>query len=168
MEKNSEESHKKQRYEKVENSLKTMIANYEGEYEFSRIARMASISSAIKKEFSEFTFVGFYIVEEKKDGTQFLEIGPYVSKVLATPRIALGKGVCGTTWKNKTTTIENNVKKCDNYISCSPDVLSEIVIPELKEGKVLSILDIDSNVLDYFDDIDKECLELIVKTFLPY
>jgi GAF domain-containing protein len=125
---------------------------------------MASISSAIKKEFSEFSFVGFYIVVQKENNEKYLEIGPYVSDILATPRIGFGKGVCGTTWEKNLTIIVNNVKKCNNYIACSPDVKSEIVVPvfDKNSNEVLAVLDIDSTIIDRFSEIDKNKLERII------
>jgi L-methionine (R)-S-oxide reductase len=160
---------KKQRYQNVVENLKSMYDVYDKpEMRLSEIARMASISSAIKKEFHEFTFVGFYIVVNKQDNTKVLEIGPYVSSILATPRIQYGKGVCGSTWEKKITQIVNNVKKCHNYIACSPDVLSEIVVPvfdKQNSSEVLAVLDIDSKILDWFDEEDKQQLEDIIKNF---
>jgi L-methionine (R)-S-oxide reductase len=160
---------KKQRYQNIVDNLKSMYDVYDKpEMRLSEIARMASISSAIKKEFHEFTFVGFYIVVNKQDNTKVLEIGPYVSSILATPRIQYGKGVCGSTWEKKLTQIVNNVKKCHNYIACSPDVLSEIVVPvfdKQNSSEVLAVLDIDSKILDWFDEEDKQQLEDIIKNF---
>jgi L-methionine (R)-S-oxide reductase len=162
-------SNKKDRYKSVAENLKLMYDVYDKpEMKLSEIAKMASISSAIKKEFDEFTFVGFYIVVDKGCDHKILEIGPYVSSILATPRIQYGKGVCGSTWEKKMTQIVNNVKKCHNYIACSPDVLSEIVIPLFNRNnpeEVIAVLDIDSKILDWFDEEDKEQLEDIIKNF---
>jgi L-methionine (R)-S-oxide reductase len=169
----SKEDKRETQYNNVIENLKTMYEKYDTELKLNQIAKMASISSAIKSEFSEFTFVGFYIVVSKAENgtntsTKYLEIGPYVSNILATPRIELGKGVCGSTWEEKQTKIVNNVRNCNNYIACSLDVLSEIVVPVFSqndESEVVAVLDIDCKVKDRFKDIDKNYLEFIIKNF---
>ena len=164
-------SNKGIKYQRVIDNLNEMYSVYNTEeLKLSLIAKMASISSAIKKEFTEFTFVGFYIVVGSKGevNENVLEIGPYVSSILATPRISYGKGVCGTSWEKKETRIVNNVRKCDNYIACSPDVLSEIVVPVYDKNKpeeVIAVLDIDCKVLDQFDETDKNHLTNILNLF---
>ena len=159
IEKSISTSNKGRKYKNVIDNLKEMYSVYNTtEFTLSLIAKMASMSSAIKKEFTEFTFVGFYIVVGLKC-ENVLEIGPYVSSILATPRISYGKGVCGTSWQNKETRIVNNVRKCDNYIACSPDVLSEIVVPVYDKNKpdeVIAVLDIDCKILDQFDETDSK------------
>merc|ERR1711976_426995 len=133
--------------------------------ELSQIAKMASISSAVMKEFPEFSFVGFYIVQ-KYETESFLEVGPYVAGIIATPRIGFGKGVCGETWERKETMIVNNVRACNNYIACSKNVMSEIVVPVLnKDNECTAVLHIDCTIKDRFTDLDKEKLEYVIKTF---
>jgi L-methionine (R)-S-oxide reductase len=166
---NTEESlSKENQYKKVIENLDSMYKTYNQPNKLSLIARMASISSAIKQQFKEFTFVGFYIVVTlDQSTTKVLEIGPYVSSIIATPRIAYGKGVCGSTWAEKVTKIVNNVRKCDNYIACSSDVLSEIVVPVFNQGEdeAIAVLDIDCKLLDRFDEIDRNYLELIINNY---
>jgi L-methionine (R)-S-oxide reductase len=153
-------SDKEEKYLILETELKELFSTYT---DLSMTAQMASLSSAIKRGFSEFTFVGFYIVVKEKN---ILEVGPYVSHILAVPRIDYGKGVCGTCWEQKQSQIVNNVRKCNNYIACSPDVLSEIVIPVFnKEQEVIAVLDIDSNILDRFDESDKQNLERLLSKY---
>jgi len=159
---------RKNQYDKIIKNLQEMYDNYDHTNKLSSISRMASISSAIKREFKEFTFVGFYIVVTlDQTETKVLEVGPYVSNILASPRIGYNKGVCGSTWAEKSTKIVNNVKKCDNYIACSSDVLSEIVVPVFSQSgeEVVAVLDIDCKLLDRFDELDSEYLELIIKKF---
>ena len=152
-------SNKNDKFQKIEFEINQIYNKYN---DLTLNARMACLSSAIKRGFPEFTFVGFYNVVN----TEFLEIGPYVSDILAVPRILYGKGVCGTCWEKKETQIVNNVTKCDNYIACSPDVLSEIVVPVFnKKNEVIAVLDIDSNILDRFDDEDREGLESILNKY---
>ncbi len=158
---NKEIKSKEDKYKIIIDNLQNMNSTYNN---LNLIAKMASISSSIKMEFQEFTFVGFYMVVNSSN----LEIGPYVSSILATPRIGFGKGVCGTCWEKRETRIENNVRKCNNYIACSPDVLSEIVIPVFDKinNEVIAVLDIDCKSLDYFDEMDKNYLERILADFI--
>jgi L-methionine (R)-S-oxide reductase len=152
-------SSKQEKYLIIETKLEELFSTYKN---LSITAQMASLSSAIKKEFPEFTFVGFYIVVEN----EILEVGPYVSDILAVPRIEYGKGVCGFCWEQKQSQIVNNVRKCNNYIACSPDVLSEIVLPVFNTKKeVIAVLDIDSNILDRFDEVDCQNLERLLSKY---
>ena len=162
------ECNKKTQYDNIIQNLEDIYTKYNDTNKLSIISRMASISSAINREFKEFTFVGFYIVVTlDQTETKVLEIGPYVSNIIATPRIEYNKGVCGSTWAEKSTKIVNNVRKCDNYIACSSDVLSEIVVPVFSQSpdEVVAVLDIDCKLLDRFDELDKEYLELIIKKY---
>jgi L-methionine (R)-S-oxide reductase len=159
---------KESQFKNIIETLNVLYNKYNTENKLSLIARMASISSAIKREFKEFTFVGFYIVVTlDQTDTKVLEIGPYVSDIIATPRIAYGKGVCGSTWTEKSTKIVNNVRKCDNYIACSSDVQSEIVVPVFNQtgDEVIAVLDIDCKLLDRFDEVDRKNLEFIIKKY---
>lgn len=167
----TEENHpstKEMVYKNIINNLDILYNNYNKENKLSLISRMASISSSIKQQFPEFTFVGFYLVVTLQESTtKVLEIGPYVSNIIATPRIAYNKGVCGSSWAEKSTKIVNNVRKCDNYIACSSDVLSEIVVPVFDQtgDEVIAVLDIDCKLLNRFDEVDRNYLELIIKNF---
>lgn len=80
---------------------------------------------------------------------------------LPAPGIRLGKGVCGTAWKEARTLIVPDVEQFPGHIACSSDSKSEIVVPILKQGKVAGVLDIDSDTLDSFDTIDARYLEEI-------
>ena len=158
-----------EKYNQIISTLEEFYSDYNKEAKLSLSAKMASVSSAIKNKFSEFTFVGFYVVENKNElNKKVLEVGPYVSSILAVPRIEFGKGVCGSTWEKRETMIVNNVRTCNNYIACSGDVQSEIVVPVFDEKgeEVIAVLDIDSNVLDRFDDVDRSQLEYIVNKFI--
>ncbi len=163
-----------ERYENVIKYL-TQMKNEFKNPPLSQIAKMASISSCVKSEFPEFSFVGFYIVvkhgnsdSSDSSGNEniFIEIGPYVAGIIATPRIEYGKGVCGESWEKKKTMVVNNVKACNNYIACSKNVKSEVVIPVIdSNGDVTAVFDIDCTVKDKFTDLDKEKLEYIIKNF---
>ena len=136
----------------------------------SYISKLTSISAILHKNFPDFHFVGFYLVINLLDASSkplnehTLEIGPYQSPLLATPRIMLGKGVCGTCWLDKKTIIENDVTICKNYIACDGATLSEIVVPVWNAEKkdVIAVLDIDGQKKGLFDEIDQKYLEEIV------
>jgi GAF domain-containing protein len=119
------------------------------------IANMANAAAAIKEIFG-FFWVGFYIVRENQ-----LILGPFQGPIACT-RIAFGRGVCGTAWKEARTLIVPNVDAFPGHIACSSLSKSEIVVPLLHEQKVWAVLDVDSDQLDTFDTVDREFLEKIV------
>ena len=121
------------------------------------IANLANVSAALKQTFKSFSWVGFYITKDDE-----LVLGPFQGKVACT-RIKIGKGVCGTSALKKETIIVPDVAKFPGHIYCDPDSKSEIVVPIIKNDKVLGVLDIDSYQLNNFDEIDKIYLEKIVK-----
>ncbi len=146
-------------YDKIIEQV-TKFSNKYGE--LSMTAKMASLSSVVRMHFADLKFVGFYVVKD----AEYLEIGPYVSDILATPKIGFGKGVCGTAWKEAKTVIINNVAKCNNYIACDEETQSEIVLPVIRDGNVIAVWDIDSINLDRFDEVDQTNLEYLIKNFL--
>lgn len=115
------------------------------------IANLANISAALKYGMN-FFWVGFYIVKNDE-----LVLGPFQGPIACT-RIRKGKGVCGSVWENKETLIVPNVDEFPGHIACSSDSKSEIVLPAFKNGEVAMILDVDSDQLNDFDEIDKEYL----------
>lgn len=116
------------------------------------IANMANMVAALKEAF-DFFWVGFYLV---KNGQ--LVLGPFQGPVACT-RIRKGKGVCGTAWQEEATQIVPDVEAFPGHIACSSLSRSEIVVPLLSEGDVWGVLDIDSECLNFFDDIDRKYLE---------
>ncbi len=118
------------------------------------VANLANVSAALKQTF-DFFWVGFYLV---KDG--MLVLGPFQGPVACT-RIAFGKGVCGTAWKEAKTIVVPDVEVFPGHIACNSESKSEIVTPIMSNGKVLGILDIDSNCLAHFDSTDARYLEII-------
>jgi GAF domain-containing protein len=120
------------------------------------IANLANITAALKEAFG-FFWIGFYLVKDDE-----LVLGPFQGPVACT-RIQLGKGVCGKSWKEKTTIIVPNVDKFPGHIACSSQSKSEIVLPVIKDGTVRMILDIDSDQLDDFSHLDEKYLSRIVQ-----
>ncbi len=119
------------------------------------IANLANITAALKEQFGWF-WVGFYIVKEDE-----LVLGPFQGPVACT-RIKKGRGVCGSSWDKAATLIVPDVEKFPGHIACSSISKSEIVLPVLKNGIVWGVLDVDSELLNQFDQIDQFYLEQIL------
>jgi L-methionine (R)-S-oxide reductase len=120
------------------------------------IANLANITAALKQTF-EFFWVGFYLI----DGNE-LVLGPFQGPIACT-RIELGKGVCGKAWTDKKTVLVPDVDKFPGHIACSSDSKSEIVVPALDiDGNVKFVLDVDSDILNDFDEIDQLYLEKVL------
>ncbi len=124
------------------------------------IANLANVAAALKEQFN-WLWVGFYLVKQDE-----LVLGPFQGPVACT-RIKKGRGVCGAAWQNAKTLIVPDVEKFPGHIACSSLSKSEIVIPLFKDGEVFGVLDVDSELLDQFDEIDKQFLEEIVKPLSP-
>lgn len=126
------------------------------EDESDPIANMANVAAMIHHTFG-FWWTGFYRVVDGE-----LVLGPFQGP-LACSRIAYGRGVCGTAWKEATTQVVPNVDEFPGHIACSSASKSEIVVPLMKDGEVIAVLDIDSEHLATFDSTDKEWLERIAE-----
>jgi len=141
---------KKELYENLLPQIKSLV---EGEPDL--IANMANVSACLKDTFN-FWWVGFYRVAGDE-----LVLGPFQGP-LACTRIKKGKGVCGTAWQEAKTIIVPNVDEFPGHIACSSLSKSEIVVPVFKDGKIMSVLDIDSEKTANFDETDKVFLEKLV------
>jgi len=139
--------------EKYETLLPQILALTSGETD--SMANLANITAALKEAFN-FFWVGFYLVKEEE-----LVLGPFQGPVACT-RIKKGKGVCGLAWKNEETVIVQDVDQFPGHIACSADSKSEIVVPIIKNEKVVGVLDIDSDQLANFDKTDKAWLEKLL------
>ena len=126
------------------------------ESESDIIANMANVAAMIHHTFG-FWWTGFYRVV----GGQ-LVLGPFQGP-LACSRIAYGRGVCGTAWKEARTQVVPDVEQFPGHIACSSASKSEIVVPLFKENEVVAVLDIDSEDLATFDKTDRLWLEKIVE-----
>lgn len=131
---------------------KQVTALVEGEND--TVARMANVAAMIHHTFG-FWWTGFYRVVDGE-----LILGPFQGP-LACSRIAYGRGVCGTAWKERTTLVVPDVDKFPGHIACSSASKSEIVVPVIKDREVVAVLDIDSERPATFDSTDKEWLERI-------
>ncbi|MFN8307420.1 MAG: GAF domain-containing protein [Ferruginibacter sp.] len=119
------------------------------------IANLANITAALKEQFG-WLWIGFYLVRGEE-----LVLGPFQGPVACT-RIKKGRGVCGTSWQKAQTLIVPDVEKFPGHIACSSLSRSEIVVPVIRNGEVAAVLDVDSELLDQFDETDKKYLEEIV------
>ena len=142
---------KEEIYLQVLNQLKALV---QGEEDL--IANLAN-SCALLKEAFNWWWVGFYLVKNQE-----LVLGPFQGPVACT-RIAYGRGVCGSAWQQQKTIIVPNVHDFPGHIACSSASLSEIVVPFFGSNQeVIGVLDVDSEHLNYFDEIDAKYLEAIV------
>ena len=133
---------------------KQIAALVEGESD--PIANMANIAAMIHHTFG-FWWTGFYRVMGDE-----LVLGPFQGP-LACSRIAYGRGVCGTAWKEQQTQVVPDVEQFPGHIACSSLSRSEIVVPVWSNGEIVAVLDIDSEHLATFDTTDQEWLEKIVQ-----
>ena len=142
---------KQERYEALLPQLKAVV-----EDEPDLIANMANVAAMLHETFG-FWWTGFYRVEGEE-----LVLGPFQGPMACT-RIRKGRGVCGTAWLKEETQVVPDVDKFPGHIACSSASRSEIVVPIFHEGKVIAVLDIDSERLNTFDETDRQNLEQIVK-----
>lgn len=119
------------------------------------IARMSE-TAALIFERMHFFWVGYYRVVDGQ-----LVLGPFQGPS-ACLRIAYGKGVCGTAWKQGKTVVVPDVEAFPGHIACSSESRSEIVVPVFRDGEVVAVLDIDSTETGTFDTLDAAFLELMV------
>ena len=140
---------KTERYEALIPQLKALIAS-----ETDQVANYANVSAVLKECFG-FFWVGFYRVIENE-----LVLGPFQGPIACT-RISFGKGVSGTAWKEMKTIVVPDVEKFPGHIACSSQTKSEIVVPVFVDGKVIAVLDVDSDLYDNFDALDINYLGLI-------
>ena len=141
---------KQEQYESLVPQIKALL---EGEPDL--IANLANITGALKEQFN-WLWIGFYLVKDDE-----LVLGPFQGPVACT-RIKKGKGVCGTSWVKAETLIVPDVEKFPGHIACSSLSRSEIVVPIIRNNKVLGVLDADSIDLDHYDSIDQKYLEHII------
>ena len=145
---------KEQQYQTLLPQIESLLAG-----ETDVIANMANIAAALKQTFG-FFWVGFYRVKE-----DILVLSPFQGP-LACTRIRIGKGVCGTAWKEARTQVVPDVEQFPGHIACSSDSKSEIVVPLLKGDEVIGVLDIDSDRLNSFDETDARYLEEVCRTLV--
>lgn len=119
------------------------------------IANLANVAAALKEQFG-WLWAGFYLVKGEE-----LVLGPFQGPVACT-RIRKGKGVCGAAWAQGETIIVPDVEAFPGHIACSSASRSEIVLPLFSAGEVVGVLDIDSDSLNEFDEVDARFLSEIL------
>jgi L-methionine (R)-S-oxide reductase len=123
--------------------------------EDDQIANLANVAAALKEQFGWF-WVGFYLVKQDE-----LVLGPFQGPVACT-RIKRGKGVCGASWEKNEVLIVPDVDEFPGHIACASASRSEIVLPLYKGTEIIGVLDVDSEYLTHFDDIDAIYLNKII------
>lgn len=141
---------KTESYQSIIPQIKALI---EGEPDL--VANLANTVAALKEQFGWF-WVGFYMVKNDE-----LVLAPFQGPVACT-RIRKGRGVCGTSWTQAKTLIVPDVEKFPGHIACSSLSKSEIVVPVIRHGEVVGVLDVDASEYDQFDETDQKYLEEIV------
>ncbi|WP_026583500.1 GAF domain-containing protein [Bacillus sp. J33] len=140
--------------------LKQLAALLEGEK--NRIANLSNASALLNQFLDRTNWVGFYLMEEGE-----LVLGPFQG-LPACVRIPLGKGVCGTAARQMKTVRVEDVHQFPGHIACDAASQSEIVVPLIKDGNLLGVLDIDSPEKNRFDELDQEYLEEFSRVLVSY
>lgn len=148
---------KQKDYELVIKQLRALL-----EGESNTIANLANASALLNQFLNEVNWVGFYLMEDGE-----LVLGPFQG-LPACVRIPLGKGVCGTAAQNQRTERIEDVHAFPGHIACDAASQSEIVVPMVKDGNLLGVLDIDSPIKNRFDEIDQQYLEEFVKELTSF
>lgn len=130
------------------------------EGEPNRVARMATVASMLASSFEHYFWTGFYVVDEAKGDE--LVVGPYQG-TLGCLRVAFGRGVCGAAAATRVTQVVQDVHAFPDHIACDSRSASEIVAPVFDpEGRLIAVLDVDSERPAAFDEVDREWLERIL------
>jgi GAF domain-containing protein len=142
-------------YDSLAQQLKALVT---GEPDF--LADAANMAALVFHALADVNWVGFYFLRQGE-----LVLGPFQGKPACT-RIALGKGVCGTAAARQATVMVPDVHAFPGHIACDSQSKSEIVVPLVRAGRLLGVLDLDSPLPGRFDEHDREGLELLVRVFL--
>jgi GAF domain-containing protein len=123
--------------------------------------KFGNICKLLKNNVGYYDWVGFYFVNPNQKDE--LVLGPYEGEPTDHIRIGFGQGICGQAAERKETFVVQDVSKESNYLSCSPNVKSEIVVPIIKETEIVGELDIDSHSISPFTEEDQEFLQEVAK-----
>ncbi|WP_166242659.1 GAF domain-containing protein [Paenibacillus turpanensis] len=148
---------KQENYQMV---IKQLSALLEGESD--SVANLSNASALLNQFLADVNWVGFYLLKSEE-----LVLGPFQG-LPACVRIPIGKGVCGTAAQKKETIRVDDVHLFPGHIACDAASQSEIVVPILKDGQLIGVLDIDSPIKNRFDENDQEGLEQFVTTLVNY
>ncbi|QOR35975.1 GAF domain-containing protein [Clostridium sp. 'deep sea'] len=148
---------KNELYNNINNILKGMIEN-----ESDWLASLSNAAALLGMMLNEINWAGLYLYKNSE-----LILGPFWGKPACT-HIKIGDGVCGTAANNRKTLIVKNVLEFEDHIACDVDTLSEIVVPIIKDGELKGVLDIDSPILERFNEEDLIGLENFVSLLVKY
>lgn len=140
---------RQEQYDSLLPQIRSLLA-----YETDLVANMGNVAAALKEQFG-WLWVGFYLVKGDE-----LVLGPFQGPVACT-RIRKGKGVCGSSWAEARTLVVPDVEQFPGHIACSSLSRSEIVVPLLRDGAVIGVLDADSADLSTYDELDRHYLEQV-------
>lgn len=144
-------------YDLLIKQLKALV-----EDEKNAIANLSNASALLNQFLDRVNWTGFYLMEDGE-----LVLGPFQG-LPACVRIPLGRGVCGTAAANKETQRIEDVHLFPGHIACDAASQSEIVVPMIKDGEVIGVLDIDSPEKNRFDELDQQKLEEFVEVLVKY
>ncbi|MBC6975418.1 GAF domain-containing protein [Bacillus sp. Xin] len=148
---------REQQYETVIKQLDALLTG-----ESNVVANLANASALLNQFLERINWVGFYVTKDNQ-----LVLGPFQG-MPACVRIPFGRGVCGVAAETKTTQLVADVHQFPGHIACDSASNSEIVVPIIKEGNVIGVLDIDSPEKNRFDEVDQHYLEKFVETLLKH
>ncbi|MCX8045981.1 GAF domain-containing protein [Anoxybacillus ayderensis] len=148
---------REENYALVIDQLKALISD-----EKNVVANLANASALLNYFLHDINWVGFYMTEGNE-----LVLGPFQG-LPACVRIPFGKGVCGTAAAEKRTVRVADVHTFPGHIACDAASQSEIVVPMIKDGRVIGVLDIDSPIKNRFDEVDEQYLQQFVETLIQY
>ena len=145
----------KQNYDMINKTLLSLIKD-----ETDTIANLSNSAALLYHSLDDINWAGFYLFKEEQ-----LILGPFQGKP-ACIRIQMGKGVCGTAAIKRETVVVKDVHEFPGHIACDEASASEIVVPMVKDGKLIGVLDVDSPVIGRFSETDKDGLEEFVAILL--
>jgi GAF domain-containing protein len=144
-------------YASLESSLRALLA---GEHDL--VANAANFAALLYWSLPALNWAGFYLVEPERGD---LLLGPFQGKP-ACVRIPIGRGVCGTAAARRETVVVPDVHAFPGHIACDAASRSEIVLPVIRDGRLLGVLDLDSPLPGRFDAEDARGLEALVRVFV--
>ena len=145
---------KKSRFDALKKKIEEILAPSSAHWE-----KEQAICELLRKDVPHYDWVGFYFIDPKNRSE--LVLGPFSGEPTEHKRIKFGEGICGQAAETRDIFIVQDVSKETNYLSCSPDVRSEIVVPIFKNGEIVGELDIDSHRINPFTDEDREFLSWV-------
>lgn len=147
-----------------ENFYKILLVRLEGQLssEVDSMANICNSAALLYNNLKDINWSGYYFMRNGE-----LVLGPFGGKP-ACSRIKIGNGVCGSAVLNKKAYIVPNVHEFEGHIACDSASNSELVIPIMKEDIIYGVLDIDSPIIDRFDEVDKKFIEKFVEKLNKY